>query len=514
MLMRLCISGCLIAAGLFFPDGSLPRMLFSLAAILTVAVETLIDAVRSLFRGELLDEHLLMLLASAGAFVLGEYTEGAMVLVLYQLGEYLQDLATDRSKRSISALLDLRPNYAMLEKDGKAERVRPEQVQLGDLILVDSNERVPLDGILTDAKTSLDMVALTGETDPRPVSEGDEILSGSVNLSGPVHIRVTRSAEDSTVSRIVRMVAETEAQHSSSDRFITRFARIYTPAVVFCALALFLIAGAVTGNWTEWLRRSLTFLVISCPCALVISVPLSYFNAIGRAGRKGILMKGAEVIDHLAKADLVAVDKTGTMTERISADRRHSVVRSGTTTEPDPAIVAEYPKARAAEAVAEMKRLGIRKVIMLTGDRQEKAERICRDLMIDQVYDSLLPADKLNRLREIRGETENGIIYMGDGINDAPVLAAADVGVAMGNGGADIAVEAADMVIMDDDPYRLPEAISLARKTRRIVKQIIVFNLVIKLLVMLLGATGQVPLWLAVFSDTGVCVLSVLNALR
>ncbi len=603
MIGRLITSAALLIVGLFFPEGSAGRLIFSLLSALCIGYDVIQGAVTSLLHGEMLDELFLMFIASAGAFVLGEYTEGAMVFLLFQLGEFLQDLAVEKSRSSISALMEIRPDSATVMRHGKPAKVHPQEVRIGETILIRPGERVPLDGVVTEGNSFLDTAALTGESVPRSIREGEEILSGCVNQSGVLKVEVRRPFGESAVSRILEMVENATEHKSRADRFITRFARIYTPAVVGSAVLLFVTAGIITGNWAEWLRRSLTFLVISCPCALVISVPLTYFNGIGRASRRGILVKGSNVLEALSRTGVVAFDKTGTVTrgvfevmavhpregfteekllylagaaEKYSGHPIAGAVReralkaekavvtgaeeiagqgvkalvdgqrvaagnlrlmeaekipeagechlSGTVVHvavdgkyAGHLVIADIVKENAAQAIRELKELKIRKTVMLTGDRKGAAEDMGRQVGVDEVYAELKPEDKVNHIRSLMAEKAGDgekVVFVGDGINDAPVLATADLGVAMGAAGADAAVEAADIVLVDDNPAKLAEGIRLAIRTQRIVRQNIVFSIGVKVLVMILGAFGAVPLWLAVFSDVGVCLMAILNAMR
>ncbi len=604
MIGRLIVSAFLLIIGLFFEAGSPGRFLLSLASALCIGYDVIRAAIVNLLHRELLDEMFLMFIASVGAFILGEYSEGALVLLLFQLGEFLQDRAVDRSRRSISELMDIRPESATVLRDGREVQVSPEHVKLQETVIVRPGERVPLDGIVEEGESFLNTVALTGESVPRRIRPGEEIFSGCVNQNGLLRIRVTRAFGDSAVARILELVENATEHKSHADRFITRFARIYTPAVVGAAAALFLIAGLITGQWGEWLRRALTFLVISCPCALVISVPLSYFNGIGRASKKGILVKGSNILEELSQAAVVAFDKTGTITrgvfevvavhpagmeerellklaaaaekysshpvagairgsvsaygaldaevhgvteiagegvmatvdgKRVAVGNErlmrsvgvpvtHDCELSGTMIHiaaegayAGHLVIADVIRENAARAIAELKALNIRKTVMLTGDRQGVAGDIAKQIGVDEVYAELRPEDKVAHVKRLMAEKKDAgetVLFVGDGINDAPVLATADLGVAMGGAGSDAAVEAADIVLVDDDPAKLAEGISLARRTRRIVRENILFSILVKVLVMVLGAFGVVPLWLAVFSDVGVCLLAILNAMR
>ncbi len=598
---RLITSAALLVIGLFFPEGHFLRFLFSLLSALTIGYDVIWNAIRNVAHRELLDETFLMTLAGAGAFILGEYTEGAMVFLLFQLGEFLQDLAVDRSRKSIADLMNIRPESATVLREGREETVAPETVVVGETILVRPGERVPLDGVIAEGESFLDTVALTGESVPRSAREGDEVLSGCVNLRGVLKMRVVRPFGESAVSRILELVEDATEHKSHADRFITRFARVYTPVVVGAAAALFLIASLITGNWAEWFRRSLTFLVISCPCALVISVPLSYFNGIGRASRKGILVKGSNILEEMSRASAVAFDKTGTITrgvfevvavhpeemdekellrfaaaaEKYSTHPIADAIRNSFRESKDPEIrdvreiagqgvtarvdghhvavgndrlmaaegvkasdchlagtivhiavdgkyeghlvIADIVKDSAAKAITELKKLNIRRIALLTGDRRSAAEAIGRQIGVEEICAELKPEDKVAHVRRMmknRDADGGTVLFVGDGINDAPVLATADLGVAMGGAGSDAAVEAADVVLIDDDPLKLAAAIRLARRTQGIVRQNIIFSIAVKVLVMILGAFGVVPLWLAVFSDVGVCLMAILNAMR
>ena len=601
MIGRLITSAALLIIGLFFPEGSAGRTLISLVSALVIGYDVVLAAVRNILHRELLDEMFLMFIASLGAFILGEATEGALVVLLFQLGEFLQDLAVDRSRKSISSLMKIRPEKAVVERDGREITVEPEEVKIGEMIVVRPGDRIPLDGHIVEGESFLDTVALTGESVPRAARPGDEVLSGCVNLRGVLRIQVLRGFGESAVSRILELVENATERKSHADKFITRFARIYTPVVVSGALLLFAIAGLITGNWAEWLRRSLTFLVISCPCALVISVPLSYFNGIGKASRKGILVKGSNVLEELSRAGLVALDKTGTVTKgvfevvavhpeemneeelihlaagaekysthpiadairesapeweridvrdgqetagqgvvatvegrRVAAGNERLMIAEGVRCNDchlagtivhiavdgkyeGHLVIADVIRESAGEAVRQIKKLGIRKTVMLTGDRKNVAESIGKQIGADEVYADLKPEDKVNRICRLMAERDSAretVLFVGDGINDAPVLATADLGVAMGATGSDAAVEAADIVLIDDDPLKLAEGIRLARRPQRIVKENIIISIAVKVLVMIFGAFGILPLWLAVFSDVGVCLLAVLNAMR
>jgi Cd2+/Zn2+-exporting ATPase len=566
-------------------------------------------ALKNISRGEFFDENFLMSAATIGAFAIGEYPEGVAVMLFYQAGEAFQRLAVNRSRSSIAALMDIRPDYANLRDGENIRKVSPEEVSPGDLILVKPGEKVPLDGLVREGTSALDVSALTGESLPRDVAAGSEILSGSINKSGLLLVEVTRPFGESTVSRILDLVQNAGSKKAPVENFITRFARYYTPAVVFSALALallppFLIPGAV---FAEWVRRALIFLVVSCPCALVISIPLSFFGGIGGASRKGILVKGGNYLEALNRVDTVVFDKTGTLTrgifkvqeiravpprkeeellllaaraewysnhpialsirnalgrdiggggitqyeeipgegirvlvdgkpvlagkETLLAKEGVAFERAGPSASAVPGTVVYFAeggnfagyllisdelKEDSKRAVAELKSLGVRQVVMLTGDNREAGERTARAANIDRVYAGLLPQDKVAQLEKI-GEERNGggsLVFSGDGINDAPVLARSDVGIAMGGLGAGAAIEAADIILMTDEPSRIPLAIRIARKTHRIVWQNIVFALGVKAVVLVLGALGIAAMWEAVFADVGVALIAVLNAMR
>lgn len=576
--------------------------------------DVLWKAIRNILNGQVFDENFLMALATVGAFGTGEYSEAVAVMLFYQVGELFQDVAVSRSRRSIAALMDIRPDNAHVEQDGALEDMVPEDVAVGAVTVVKPGERVPLDGTVLEGTSSLDTAALTGESVPREVKAGDAILSGCVNQTGLLRIRVDKPCEESTVSKILELVENAGEKKSRSEQFITRFARYYTPCVVIAAAALFLLpslallavpaaslpsflAGTV---WMDWLHRALIFLVISCPCALVISVPLSFFGGIGGASKCGILVKGSNYLEALAETETVVFDKTGTLTEgsfTVTAVHPadgfseetllewaalaeswsdHPISRSlkaACKTPPDAArvtgaeeiagqgvraavdgrrvcagnrrlmesqgigcpscdmpgtivhtavdgtyaghiIISDRPKADAAGAIADLKASGVRKVVMLTGDTQATAEAVARELDVDEVHAQLLPADKVERVEALLKETGGNLAFVGDGINDAPVLTRADIGVAMGAMGSDAAIEAADVVLMDDQPSKLATAMRISRKTLRIVKQNIWFALGVKALVLLLGAAGRANMWAAVFADVGVAFIAILNATR
>lgn len=577
-------------------QGPVALVLF-VAAYLLAGYDVLLNAAKNIGHGEIFDENFLMAVASLGAMLMGEYAEGIAVLALYQAGEWLQDRAVDKSRDSIAALMDIRPDSANRLVSGQLQQVSPEEVAVGESILVRPGEKIPLDGVVTEGTSSLNTVALTGETLPRDVRPGDSVLSGSVNLSGTLTVQVTAVYGESTVAKILRLVEASGESKAKAEKFITRFARVYTPLVCLAAVLLAVVPSLFDGQWMHWLHQALTFLVISCPCALVISVPLTFFSGIGGASRKGILIKGANHMETLAKLNAVVFDKTGTLTlgsfavtkivptQGTKADlleltalaessSTHPIAQSivtaygkaidrsrlgqveetaghGLTAMVDGRkicagnrklmdtlgidvphvtevgtivhvaadgayqgylVIADQVKPTAAQAMADLKQEGVNRLVMLTGDRKAAAEDIANKLGLTEVHAELLPGDKVARLEAMLGGAP--VAFVGDGINDAPVLRRADVGIAMGGLGSDAAIEAADVVLMDDDPAKLPRAIHLARKTMRIVRQNIVFALGIKLAVMVLGVFGAANMWIAVFADVGVCMLAILNAMR
>ena len=595
LLYRVAAVAVLLVAGLLL--GEPFSLVLFVAAYLLAGYDILLAALRNIRRGEIFDENFLMSVASLGAMLMGEYAEGIAVLALYQVGEWFQHRAVDRSRASISALMDIRPDYANRVVDGQVEQVSPQEVQAGDVILIRPGEKVPLDGVVVEGVSSLNTVALTGESLPRDVRSGDTVLSGSVNLSGMLTVRVTSAYGESTVAKILRLVESSGESKAQTEKFITRFARLYTPLVCLAAVLVAVVPPLFDGQWLEWLRRALTFLVISCPCALVISVPLTFFSGIGGVSRKGVLIKGANYLETLAQLDAVVFDKTGTLTRgefavtkvvpqlgtsaqllemaalaesssthpiarsimaawggeidhsrigqveetaghglmaQVDGRRIHAgnarlmaaigveaaaVQESGTIVHVAAEgvyqgylVIADEIKPTAAQAMADLKAAGVRRLVMLTGDRQAVAQDIAHQLQLTEIHAELLPGDKVTHLECLLGEGK--VAFVGDGINDAPVLRRADVGIAMGGVGSDAAIEAADVVLMDDDPAKLPLAIRIARKTMGIVKQNIVFALGIKLAVMLLGVLGVANMWIAVFADVGVALLAVFNAMR
>lgn len=563
--------------------------------------------------GQVFDENFLMVVATLGALCIGffpdteeQYREAVFVMLFYQVGELFQSVAVGKSRKSISSLMDIRPDCAYIERDGELVPVDPETVAVGDIITVRPGEKIPLDGIVTEGTSDLNTVALTGEADPRAVAAGDAVISGCVNMSGVIKVKVTHTFGESTVSKILELVENSSENKSKSEQFITKFARIYTPAVVIAAVLLavlppLVIPGSFIANFPTWLIRALTFLVISCPCALVISVPLSFFGGIGGASKKGILVKGSNYLETLSKVKTAVFDKTGTLTkgtfsvteihpENITEEQllhlaahaeafsNHPIAVSlrnaygkpvnmdavadvseitgrgvkakvdgktvyagnaalmqetGLTPAACPApgtvihvsydgkyagylLISDTPKETSKAAIAALKECGVERIVMLTGDRKETAEAISKELSIDEYHAGLLPADKVDMVEKLLSEnrTDGKLAFVGDGINDAPVLMRADVGIAMGALGSDAAIEAADIVLMDDDPAKIAEAMKISRLTLRIVRQNIVFALAVKAAVLLLGALGLAPMWLAVFADVGVAFLAILNAMR
>ena len=600
ILIRIGVSAAMLLLGLVLPMAPALKITLFLLAWLIVGYQVILEAIKNILQGHALDEMFLMTVASVGAFCLGDYAEGVAVMLLYQIGEFFQDWAVDNSRDSIEALMDIRPDSAQVEREGRLEKVLPQNVQAGEVIVIRPGEKVPLDGVVLEGESALNTLALTGESMPRDVKIGDQVISGCVNLQGLLRVRVTHGYDDSTVARILELVEHAGETKSRADRFITRFARIYTPAVVLAALLVALVPPLFFGgSWKEWITSALTFLVISCPCALVISVPLTFFSGIGGASRRGILVKGAGYLETLARTDVAVFDKTGTLTrgeftvteieavhgneeellalaaaaekfsthpiaqslreacktdisgwtvenveeisghglratvngKRLSVGNAQLMVREGvhcpishrTGTIVYVALAGEYlgsvtiadtVKPGAAKAIAALKALGVKKTAMLTGDSAFSARAVASQVGVDEMHANLLPDEKVAEVRRMLQEKEGALIFVGDGINDAPVLAMADVGVAMGALGSDAAIEAADVVLMDDDPGKLPVAIQIARNTVRIVRQNIIFSLAVKAAVLILGVLHLAPLWAAVFADVGVCFLAILNAMR
>ncbi|MBR6524820.1 MAG: cadmium-translocating P-type ATPase [Clostridia bacterium] len=601
LVIRLALTVVLTVLALVLHLPGWLSVLIHVAAYVIIGCDILLRSFKNIRRGQIFDENFLMSIASAGAMCLGEFVEGTAVLALYQLGEMFQDMAVDKSRRSISELMDIRPDHADVEMDGRLVRMAPDQVAVGSVIVVKAGDKIPLDGEVLSGNSTLDTAALTGESMPRDIGAGDPVISGCVNLSGELRVRTTKAYQDSTVSRILQMVQHASANKSRPEQFITRFARVYTPVVVFLAALLALVPPLFTGfDFALWVERALTFLVISCPCALVISVPLTFFSGIGGASRKGVLVKGAVYMEKLSRISMAVFDKTGTLTcgefnvthvvpngvekqelmqlaAAVERSSNHPIARSvcaacgeertvmaqdvkeiagcglsgvvnghriavgnekmmalsgvqetlpiiaGTAVHVSrdgqyigAILVSDQLKDHAAEALLALKCLGIKKNVILSGDRKQAAEQVGRLLAADEVRAELLPDDKVKEVEKLlhQEKQDEMLAYVGDGINDAPVLARADVGIAMGALGSDAAIEAADVVIMDDDPMKIPLAVRIARGTMRIGRQNIIFALGVKVLVMLLGAMGFASMWMAVFADVGVCLLAVANAMR
>ncbi len=601
-LYRILFAFVLFAACLVLPVDGLARLTAFLIPYLVISWDILWKAVRNIAHGQVFDENFLMCAATIGALIIGEYPEAVAVMLFYQVGELFQNVAVSRSRQSISELMDIRPDYANIERDGQLVQVDPEEVAVGDVIVIKAGERVPLDGVILEGASALDTAALTGESLPRDVSAGDEVISGCVNLTGLLHVEVRKPFGESTVTRILDLVENSSEKKAKAEHFITKFARYYTPVVVFAALALAVIPSLLDGQWGTWVPRALNFLVVSCPCALVISIPLSFFGGLGGASKQGILVKGSNYLEALAQAKIVVFDKTGTLTQgkfsvtavhpdglaeekllELAAlaeqSSTHPISRSivaawggapsqervsqveevaghGVRAEVDGfqvlagnrklmereqiaitsdhdhpgtiihvavdgkyaghLVIADQPKPTSAQALKELKAAGVRQTVMLTGDAQGAAQAVARELGLDQFYAQLLPADKVERVEELLRDKnpKEKLVFVGDGINDAPVLSRADIGVAMGALGSDAAIEAADIVLMDDDLLKLPVAVRIASRTLSIVRQNVVFALGVKLLVLVLSAVGRANMWAAVFADVGVSVLAILNASR
>ena len=602
MLVRIGAGAVLFALALLLPAEGTLRLAAFIVPYAVVGWDVLWRAVRNITRGQVFDENFLMALATVGAFATGEYPEGVAVMLFYQVGEWFQSYAVGRSRQSIASLMDIRPDYANIERDGKLQRVDPDSVAVGDVIVVKAGEKIPLDGVVLEGASAVDTAALTGESLPRDVQPGDDVISGCINKRGLLRVRVTKIFGESTVAKILDLVENSSSKKARAENFITRFARYYTPAVVIAAALLAVVPPLALGYaWNEWIHRALIFLVISCPCALVISVPLSFFGGIGGASKRGVLVKGSNYLEVLADAEIVVFDKTGTLTkgvfnvtavhpDRVSEARLlelaalaesysdHPISRSlreaygkeletarvsdveelsgrgvrakidghtvcagndklmeeagvpwhpchriGTTVHVSldgeyvgHIVISDELKPDAAEAIAELKRRGVRKTVMLTGDAKAVGESVAKELGIDEVHAQLLPGDKVDRVEALLKEKSprGKLAFVGDGINDAPVLSRADIGIAMGAFGSDAAIEAADIVLMDDKPSKIAVAMSIAKKTLRIVHQNIVFALGVKALVLLLGAAGMANMWEAVFADVGVSFIAILNASR
>ena len=614
MLIRIIITTVMVIALNLIPATGILQLALYLAAYLIIGYDILRKAGRGILNRRVFDENFLMAVATVGAFVLaiysksGDYNEAIAVMLFYQIGELFQSYAVGKSRRNISALMYIRPDYANVERDGKLEKVDPDEVEIDSIIVVQPGEKVPLDGIVTEGSSSLNTSALTGESLPRDVKQGDEIISGCINLNGVLKIRTTKEFGESTVSKILELVENSSSRKSKSENFISKFAKVYTPAVCYSALALAILPPLVqmlflgqTAQWGVWIYRALTFLVISCPCALVISIPLSFFAGIGGASKEGVLIKGSNYMETLSQAKYVVFDKTGTLTQGVfevsgvhhnemeekklleyaalaecasshpiskslqraygkEIDRNrvsdiqeisgHGIIakvdgrevaagnnklmkklnveyqdchKVGTIIHvaidgkyEGHIVISDLVKEHSKEAIARLKKAGVKKTIMLTGDAKTVAEQVAQSLGIDEVYAELLPGDKVTKVEELlsaKSEKEK-LAFVGDGINDAPVLTRADIGIAMGAMGSDAAIEAADVVLMDDDPLKISKAIGISRKCLGIVYQNIVFALVIKFGCLALGAVGVANMWFAIFADVGVMIIAVLNAIR
>lgn len=617
MLVRIIVTAVLFA-GLFVFEKFVPitsrilRLAVYMVPYFVISYDILKKAFKGIIKGQVFDENFLMAVASVGAVAIavyenGSYNEAVAVMLFYQIGELFQSYAVGKSRRSISELMDIRPDYANIEVDGKIEQVDPDEVEVGSIIVVSAGEKVPIDGVIVEGSTTLDTAALTGESVPRSVKESDEVISGCINLTGTVRIRTTKPFGESTVSKILDLVENSSSKKSKSEQFISKFARIYTPAVCGGALALAILPPVVSliigrdAMWLTWIYRALTFLVISCPCALVISIPLSFFAGIGGASKEGVLVKGSNYLETLSKTKIVVFDKTGTMTkgnfevteiapvgvennellrlaayaESYSSHPISKSIKSAYGKEIDNAkisdvneisgngvlavadgkkiavgnsklmdklgveytacskvgtvvyvavdgkycgyiLISDALKPTSVAAVKAMKNCGVRKTVMLTGDSKKVADAVAKELGADEVYSELLPADKVSQVERLladKGEKEK-LAFVGDGINDAPVLSRADIGIAMGALGSDAAIEAADIVLMDDDPMKISKAIKISSKCLRIVNENIYFALGVKALCLILGAVGIANMWVAIFADVGVMVIAVLNAIR
>ncbi|MCM1496861.1 MAG: cadmium-translocating P-type ATPase [Clostridium sp.] len=608
VLFRILITAVLMVIFSLIPIDGYWRLLLFIIPYLVIGYDILKKAVKGILNRQVFDENFLMAVATVGAIILGEYTEGVAVMLFYQIGELFQSYAVGKSRRNISELMDIRPDYANIERDGQIERIDPDEVEAGSIIVIQPGEKVPIDGIVTEGNATLNTSALTGESLPREVTVGDEVISGCINMTGVLKIRTTKEFGESTVSKILDLVENASSRKSRSENFISKFARYYTPAVCYGAMALAVLPPLVRilfldlpPEWGQWIYRALTFLVISCPCALVISIPLSFFAGIGCASREGILVKGSNYLETLSQVRSVVFDKTGTLTQGVfevsgvhHSDREdaklleyaalvesfssHPISQSlkkaygrepdrkrvtdveeiggnGVTAKVDGISVAagnaklmkrlgiEYQdchhvgtvvhmaidgayaghilisdqlKTHAKEAICALKDAGVTKTVMLTGDAGKVADHVAKELGISEVYSELLPADKVEKVEKLLSEKtgKDKLVFVGDGINDAPVLSRADIGIAMGALGSDAAIEAADIVLMDDDPLKIARAIKISRKCIRIVYENIYFAIGIKILCLILGAVGIANMWLAIFADVGVMVLAVLNAIR
>ena len=604
-LIRIIVGAAIfVVAMVLNVNNSMVELGLFLASYLVIGGDVLFKAVKNILRGQVFDENFLMGIATVGAFIIGEYPEGVAVMLFYQVGELFQSYAVDKSRKSIASLMDIRPDYANIQRNGQIEKVDPDEVAVGDTIIIRAGEKVPLDAVVLEGNSMMDTSALTGESVPREISAGDDLLSGCININGLLTAKVTKEFGESTVSKILDLVGNASSKKSNSENFITKFARYYTPVVVVIAALLAIIPPLVIpgATFAVWVYRALTFLVISCPCALVISVPLSFFGGIGAASRKGILVKGSNYLEALAQAEIIVFDKTGTLTKgvfkvqdlrpqgisdndlleitayaesysnhpislslreaygkeidnsrianveeiaghgviatvdgkQVAAGNNKMVRRFGLS-DVDTGdavgtivhvivdkqycgyiVIADEVKVDSAAAIHALKKANIKQTVMLTGDAKAIGEKVAAQLGLDKVYTELLPADKVEKVEELFSQksAKGKLVFVGDGINDAPVLARADLGIAMGGLGSDAAIEAADIVIMTDEPSKIATAMQISQKTLGIVRQNITFALGVKLLVLILGATGFATMWAAVFADVGVSVLAILNAIR
>lgn len=608
VLIRIIVAAALMIILSLLPIEGYLRLGLFMIPYLVISYDILKKAIKGILNKQIFDENFLMAVATIGAIILGEYTEGVAVMLFYQIGELFQSYAVGKSRRNISDLMDIRPDYANVQRDGKLEKVDPDEVEIGSIIVVQPGEKIPIDGVIIEGNTTLNTSALTGESLPREAVIGDDVISGCINMTGVLKIQTTKEFGESTVSKILDLVENSSSKKSKSENFISKFARYYTPAVCYGALALAVLPPIVrilflriTPEWGEWIYRALTFLVISCPCALVISIPLSFFAGIGGASREGVLVKGSNYLETLSQTKYVVFDKTGTMTQGVfevsgvhhsemekeklleyaalvESFSSHPISKSlqkaygkeidrnrvldvkeisgnGVTAKVDGVSVAagnaklmkrlgiEYKechhvgtvvhmaiggayaghilisdliKPHAKEAIHELKKAGVAKTVMLTGDAKNAAEQVAKELGIEEVYSELLPADKVTKVEELlqKKEEKQKLAFVGDGINDAPVLSRADIGIAMGALGSDAAIEAADVVLMDDDPLKIAKAIKISRKCIRIVYENIYFAIGVKIVCLILGTFGIANMWLAIFADVGVMVIAVLNAIR
>lgn len=606
MLIRIAVSAVLLVGAVLVPYEGVWKFLLFLPAYFVIGWDVLWKAVRNIAHGQVFDENFLMALATVGAFCTGffgkgEYPEAVFVMLFYQVGELFQSYAVGKSRKSISALMDIRPDYANVERDGQLVQVDPDEVAVGDVITIKAGEKVPLDGVVLEGSSLVNTSALTGESVPRQVQPGDDVISGCINQNGLLRVQVTKAFGESTVAKILDLVENASSKKAKTENFITRFARYYTPVVVICAVVLAIVPPLFVGDWTGWVQKALIFLVVSCPCALVISVPLSFFGGIGGASRQGILVKGGNYLEILADTEMVVFDKTGTLTKgvfnvtaihpdeysesgllemaalaesysdhpisrslkeaygkevdstrvgqveelsgrgvRAQVDGKtvcagndklmeeigvkwHPCHRVGTTVHVavdgqyvGHIVISDQVKEDSKQAIAALKAQGVKKTVMLTGDAKAVGESVAKDLGLDQVYTQLLPGDKVEKVEALLQEkSQKGkLAFVGDGINDAPVLSRADIGIAMGALGSDAAIEAADIVLMDDKPSKIAKAMEISKRTLRIVRQNIVFALGVKLLVLILTPFGLSNMWEAVFADVGVTVIAIINASR